>query len=83
MVEYEVVLANGDIVKASKTKNVDLFNVLKGGGNAFGIVTSFKLKAYPIGPVCTLTAFYSYNEFRINGTIDLGWTIDLCITSSN
>ncbi|KAF2745054.1 FAD-binding domain-containing protein [Sporormia fimetaria CBS 119925] len=44
---YEVVLANGTIVTASKTKNSDLFHALRGGGGNFGIVTSFTLDAYP------------------------------------
>ncbi|KAH6981549.1 hypothetical protein BKA56DRAFT_584138 [Ilyonectria sp. MPI-CAGE-AT-0026] len=47
----EVVLANGTIVTASKTKNTDLFKVLKGGGNNFGIVTSFLLQGYKQGEV--------------------------------
>lgn len=38
--EFEVVLANGNIVTASKTSHPDLFTVLKGGNNNFGIVTS-------------------------------------------
>ncbi|RAR12596.1 fad binding domain-containing protein [Stemphylium lycopersici] len=41
VVEFEVVLANGNIVTASKTSHPDLFTVLKGGNNNFGIVTSF------------------------------------------
>lgn len=62
VVEYEVVLANGDIVKASKNKNEDLYKVLKGGGNAFGIVTSFRLKAYPIGPVFFTRPFFKHEN---------------------
>ena len=46
VVEYEVVLANGDIVTASAKKNVDLFKALKGGGNNFGIATLYRMKAY-------------------------------------
>ncbi|KAH7413376.1 FAD binding domain-containing protein [Cadophora sp. MPI-SDFR-AT-0126] len=49
--EFEVVLANGTIVTASQTSNADLFNVLRGGGNNFGIVTSYTMKAYPIGQI--------------------------------
>jgi FAD/FMN-containing dehydrogenase len=51
VLEFEVVLANASIVTATKTHNVDLFNVLKGGGNNFGVVTSYTLKAYPMGGV--------------------------------
>lgn len=38
----QVVLPNGDIVTASPTENSELFFVMKGGGgNAYGIVTSY------------------------------------------
>ena len=53
VVDFEVVLANGSIATASKTENVDLFNVLRGGGNNFGIVTTYTMKAYPMGGVST------------------------------
>ncbi|PGH01861.1 hypothetical protein AJ79_07798 [Helicocarpus griseus UAMH5409] len=51
VVEFDVVLASGEIVKASSTENVDLFNVLRGGGNAFGIVTTYTLKAHKMGQI--------------------------------
>lgn len=51
ILEMEVVLANGTIVTACETKNADLFKVLKGGGNNFGIVTSFLLQGYKQGQV--------------------------------
>lgn len=51
VVEFGVVLASGEIVKASSSENVDLFNVLRGGGNAYGIVTTYTLKAHKIGKV--------------------------------
>lgn len=51
IVAAEVVLANGTIVTASNTTNVDLFNVLRGGGNNFGIVTTYTLQTYPLGQV--------------------------------
>ncbi|KAK2781842.1 hypothetical protein FQN52_001336 [Onygenales sp. PD_12] len=51
VVEFDVVLASGEIVKASSTENVDLFNVLRGGGNNFGIVTTYTMKAHKMGKV--------------------------------
>ncbi|PWN89042.1 FAD-binding domain-containing protein [Acaromyces ingoldii] len=45
----EVVLSNGTIVTASPKVNSDLFLALKGGGNQFGIVTSYTVAAHPIG----------------------------------
>jgi FAD/FMN-containing dehydrogenase len=51
VVEYEVVLANGNIVIANNSTNQDLFAALKGGGSSFGIVTAFTLHTYPQGQV--------------------------------
>ncbi|KAL2820989.1 hypothetical protein BDW59DRAFT_174312 [Aspergillus cavernicola] len=47
VVNYEVVLANGSIVNANDKTNPDLFRVLKGGGNNFGIVTRFDMVTFP------------------------------------
>lgn len=47
VLDFEVVLANGTIVHANKKENTDLFGVLKGGGNNFGIVTSYRLQTNP------------------------------------
>lgn len=49
--EYELVLPNGTIVYPSASNHPDLFKVLKGGGNNFGIVTSYKTQAYRQGSV--------------------------------
>jgi len=45
VVAYEVVLADGRIVMADQETNEDLFRVLKGGSNNFGVVTNFKMRA--------------------------------------
>ena len=47
VVEYELVLANGTITKASRTQNRDLHQALQGGGSSFGVVTSFTLNTFP------------------------------------
>lgn len=51
IVEFEVVLANATIVYASENSHPDLYKALKGGGNNFGIVTSYKMIAHPQGKV--------------------------------
>jgi hypothetical protein len=51
LVEVQVVLCNGRSVKASAERNSDLFFAIRGGGNNFGIVTSFTVKTYPLGPI--------------------------------
>jgi hypothetical protein len=41
---FEVVLASGEVVNATEDQNADLWRVLKGGGNNFGVVTHIDLK---------------------------------------
>ncbi|KAH8808635.1 hypothetical protein F5884DRAFT_378386 [Xylogone sp. PMI_703] len=52
VIAYEVVLGKGQIVRATAKQNSDLFWALKGGGNSFGIVTSFELLTYKSPTVC-------------------------------
>jgi FAD/FMN-containing dehydrogenase len=47
VVNYEVVLANGQIVNANASSNAELWKALKGGGCNFGIVTRFDIEAFP------------------------------------
>ncbi|KKY34754.1 putative fad binding domain containing protein [Diaporthe ampelina] len=52
VVAYEVVLADGRIITAdAEGEHIDLFRCLKGGGNNFGIVTSFQMRTIPSGPI--------------------------------
>ncbi|KAK8119668.1 uncharacterized protein PG998_004294 [Apiospora kogelbergensis] len=46
VVEYEIVLADGSVAKATAAENPDLFWALKGGSSNFGIVTQFKLRTF-------------------------------------
>ena len=51
-VSFDVVLANGKLVKADAKTNSDLFWALKGGGmGTFGVVISSTIKTYPVIPV--------------------------------
>ena len=47
-VEIEVVLASGEIVKASESINPDLFWGMRGAGQNFGVATEFVFKAFEI-----------------------------------
>ncbi|KAI5861156.1 FAD binding domain-containing protein [Durotheca rogersii] len=51
ILEYTVVLANSSIVRVTEKDHPDLWMALKGGGNNYGIVTSFLLKAYRQGDI--------------------------------
>jgi FAD/FMN-containing dehydrogenase len=46
VLEFEVLLADGREVIASRMENPDLFTVLKGGGSNFGIVTAFRFRTF-------------------------------------
>mmetsp|Transcript_21662 Transcript_21662/g.24175 ORF Transcript_21662/g.24175 Transcript_21662/m.24175 type:complete len:654 (-) Transcript_21662:71-2032(-) len=46
VLEYEVVVANGDIVVANENTNSELFFALRGALPSFGIVTRFKIKVF-------------------------------------
>ncbi|KAH8594970.1 putative FAD-binding oxidoreductase [Bisporella sp. PMI_857] len=62
VVNFEVVLANGSVVNASQSHDPDLFWALKGGGNNFGIVTSFTLSTYHIGEVWAGVKAYTMDD---------------------
>jgi len=51
LLEVGVVLADGSYVKASASKNQDLFWGIRGGGGNFGVVTSFLFQLYAISTV--------------------------------
>lgn len=73
VVEYEIVTADGQITKANKNQNSDVFYALKGGGNQFAIVTEFVLETFAIGQVWGGHKIYSLDQKNalINATHNL------------
>src|SRR5690349_18442041 len=61
--DFEVVLASGEVVHANAQDNADLFVSLKGCLNNFGIVTCFKMKTFPSGPMWGGVAYYMPDTF--------------------
>lgn len=78
IVAYEVVLANGSIVSASKDSLPDLYKALRGGTGNFGIVTMFHVKVYPYtGMWAGHKAFErKYGAEATKGFIDAGLISD-------
>jgi FAD/FMN-containing dehydrogenase len=83
VLEYEIVLADGRIVTASETDRPDLWRALKGGGNNFGIVTSFTVRSFAAKNVWSgflyllpwkapgvLEAFHSFVARTLAGELD-------------
>jgi len=50
LLSVDLVTAKGELVKASRTENADLFWGVRGGGGNFGIVTEFEFRLNPVGP---------------------------------
>ncbi|KAI0162433.1 hypothetical protein BJ166DRAFT_497115 [Pestalotiopsis sp. NC0098] len=46
VINYELVLASGEIVNANADDNADLWRALRGGGNNFGVVTRYDLRTF-------------------------------------
>ncbi|OOG00530.1 hypothetical protein ASPCADRAFT_39217 [Aspergillus carbonarius ITEM 5010] len=52
VLEYQVVLASGELVTANACQYTDLFTALRGGGGGtYGVVLSATIKAHPTQPV--------------------------------
>jgi FAD/FMN-containing dehydrogenase len=55
----DVVLANGEFVRASESRNEDLFWAIRGAGGQFGVVTSFEFDLHAVGPeVASAMVYY-------------------------
>lgn len=51
VLSFEVVTAEGEVLRASAAENPDLFWGLRGGGGNFGIVTTFEYQLHPVSTV--------------------------------
>jgi FAD/FMN-containing dehydrogenase len=62
LLEADVVLADGSLVKASEEENEDLFWALRGGGGNFGVVTSFLFRGNPVSTVYAGPMFWELDQ---------------------
>jgi FAD/FMN-containing dehydrogenase len=54
----EVVTADGDLVRADRTQNQELFWAIRGGGGAFGVITALELELFDLPTVYAGAAFF-------------------------
>src|SRR5438874_6510700 len=55
VVAFEMVTADGEVVRASQSENADLYWGLRGGGGNFGIVTEFEFRLHEVGTAASIT----------------------------
>lgn len=73
ILDFEIVLASGEIVHANAQSNPSLFICLKGGLNNFGIVASFTMQTIPSPPeIWGGVVYYAPDTFGalIEATVD-------------
>jgi FAD/FMN-containing dehydrogenase len=64
LLSAEVVTAAGDIVRASKEENADLFWGLQGGGGNFGAVSWLEYRLHPVGTVTSGLIAHPFDRAR-------------------
>jgi hypothetical protein len=64
LLEAEVVLADGRVVRCAEDAHPDLFWALRGGGGNFGVVTEFLFRAHPLTTLPILATFHPLDRAR-------------------
>jgi FAD/FMN-containing dehydrogenase len=62
IISAEVVLADGSVIEATEDSHPELLWALRGGGGNFGVVTRFRLRLRPVGPVLFSAGVYALND---------------------
>ena len=68
--EVEIVTADGQIRRASRVENEDLFWAVRGGGGNFGVVTEFVFTLHEVGPEVT-AGLIAWSADEADGVLDL------------
>ena len=68
---YELVTADGEVLRVDANEHPDLFWALRGGGGNFGVVTEFEFRLHPVGTQAFVAdLFYEMDEAQ---TALRGW----------
>jgi FAD/FMN-containing dehydrogenase len=62
LLEAEMVLADGSIVRASADENPELHWAIRGGGGNFGVVTSFLFRMHPVSTIVGGPTFWELDD---------------------
>lgn len=63
VLNYQIVLASGEIVNANAKENSDLWIALRGGGNNLGVVTRFDFRTFKQANVWGGSLYYFGDSF--------------------
>jgi hypothetical protein len=63
VINFEVVLASGQVVTADPWTNADLYKAMRGGGNNFGIMTKVTMRTFQQGSLYGGSVFYPPQSF--------------------
>ncbi len=74
---FEVVTADGRLLRVSETENPDLFWGLRGGGGCLGMVTAMELQLYPVTTVYGGNLLYPVELARDVFTRYRDWIVSL------
>jgi hypothetical protein len=84
---FELVAADGSVVRCNSGDNADLFWALRGGGGNFGIVTEFEVRLHPLTSVTLVQGLSResdirrllgfWRNFMADAPTDLKWNVDL------
>jgi FAD/FMN-containing dehydrogenase len=62
LLEAEMVLASGELVRVSADENPDLYWAIRGGGGNFGVVTSFVFRLHEVGTIIGGPTFWPVEQ---------------------
>ena len=64
LLSADIVTADGQVRKASKDSNPDLFWAIRGGGGNFGVATSLEFRLHPVKDVYVGLFFYEIDQTK-------------------